>query len=49
MEHFRSQCRQVLCHKNFGNLTSVYDASNCADTQANWANEQWLWVFIVIS
>jgi hypothetical protein len=32
----------AVCHKNFGNSSSVYDAAKCADTQANWANEQWL-------
>jgi hypothetical protein len=32
----------AVCHKTFGNSTSVYDAAKCADTQANWANEQWL-------
>jgi hypothetical protein len=32
----------AVCHKNFDNSTSVYDAVKCADTQANWANEQWL-------
>jgi hypothetical protein len=32
----------AVCHKSFDNLTSVYDAAKCADTQANWINEQWL-------
>jgi hypothetical protein len=32
----------AVCHKTFGNMTNVYDAAKCADTQANWANEQWL-------
>jgi hypothetical protein len=32
----------AVCHKNFDNSTSVYDAVKCADTQANWGNEQWL-------
>jgi hypothetical protein len=32
----------AVCHQSFGNLTSVYDAAKCADTQANWINEQWL-------
>jgi hypothetical protein len=32
----------AVCHKSFGNSTSVYDAAKCADAQANWANEQWL-------
>ncbi|EAT85430.1 hypothetical protein HBH56_038620 [Parastagonospora nodorum] len=32
----------AVCHKEFGNMTSVYDAAKCADTQANWSSEQWL-------
>ncbi|KAL6704005.1 hypothetical protein ACN47E_008856 [Coniothyrium glycines] len=32
----------AVCHKTFDNKTSVYDAAKCADTQANWGNEQWL-------
>jgi hypothetical protein len=32
----------AVCHKSFGNSTSVYDAAKCADAQANWTNEQWL-------
>ncbi|KAH7414292.1 hypothetical protein DE146DRAFT_30974 [Phaeosphaeria sp. MPI-PUGE-AT-0046c] len=32
----------AVCYKSFGNLTSVYDEAKCAETQANWANEQWL-------
>ncbi|KAL1792211.1 hypothetical protein ACET3X_009962 [Alternaria dauci] len=32
----------AVCYKNFENGTSVYDAAKCADTQANWGNEQWL-------
>ncbi|KAH7080564.1 hypothetical protein BKA63DRAFT_563244 [Paraphoma chrysanthemicola] len=32
----------AVCHKEFGNSSSVYDAAKCADTQANWLNEQWL-------
>ncbi|KAF2032006.1 FAD-binding domain-containing protein [Setomelanomma holmii] len=31
----------AVCHKTFGNSSSVYDAAKCADTQANWGNEQW--------
>lgn len=34
----------AVCHTEFGNMTSVYDAAKCADTQANWASEQWLYV-----
>jgi hypothetical protein len=34
----------AVCHKTFGNSSSVYDAAKCADTQANWGNEQWLYV-----
>ena len=33
----------AVCYKNFENGTSVYDAAKCADTQANWGNEQWLY------
>ncbi|KAF1835486.1 hypothetical protein BDW02DRAFT_578714 [Decorospora gaudefroyi] len=32
----------AVCHNNLGNDTSVYDAVKCAETQANWLNEQWL-------
>jgi len=32
----------AVCHKQFENITSVYDTAKCADTQANWGNEQWL-------
>lgn len=33
----------AVCHKQLGNSTvNVYDAAKCADTQANWLNEQWL-------
>ncbi|KAF2856089.1 FAD/FMN-containing isoamyl alcohol oxidase-like protein MreA [Plenodomus tracheiphilus IPT5] len=33
----------AVCHKSFGNSsTNFYDAAKCADTQANWVNEQWL-------
>lgn len=32
----------AVCYKQFENKTSVYDAAKCADTQANWGNEQWL-------
>lgn len=32
----------AVCYKQFGNLTSVYDEAKCAETQANWGNEQWL-------
>jgi hypothetical protein len=33
----------AVCHTTFGNASvSTYDAGKCADTQANWLNEQWL-------
>jgi hypothetical protein len=31
------------CYKSVGNSTaSVYDKAQCEETQAQWANEQWL-------
>lgn len=34
----------AVCHKNLGNsTTSFYDAAKCAEVQANWGNEQYLY------
>jgi hypothetical protein len=35
------------CHKSVGNVsTNVYNAAACTDVQANWLNEQYLWVAV---
>jgi hypothetical protein len=31
----------AVCHKTYGNLSSVFDAAKCADVQANFLKEQW--------
>jgi hypothetical protein len=36
----------AVCYNKFDNLTSVYDEAKCAETQANWGNEQWLYVYL---
>lgn len=33
----------AVCHRAIGNTSiSVYDAAKCVETQANWANEQYM-------
>lgn len=32
----------AVCHKTYGNSSSVYDAAKCAEVNANWLSEQWL-------
>ncbi|KAF2833069.1 FAD/FMN-containing isoamyl alcohol oxidase-like protein MreA [Ophiobolus disseminans] len=32
----------AVCHKTFGNSSSVYNAAKCAETQAKWIDEQYL-------
>lgn len=36
----------AVCYKTFGNSSSVYNAAKCAETQANWGNEQWLYMHL---
>jgi hypothetical protein len=31
----------AVCHKAYGNSSSVYDTAKCADVQANFLKEQW--------
>lgn len=34
----------AVCYNSVGNNTGVYDAAKCANVQANWLSEQWLYV-----